>query len=94
MSEKQVCVSAVMTCSFTPAGMGLRLCPQFLPCVTGCVLHSAAAQEEPLRRDGTQCSQTQMLHPLLLCMMHFYLSEAVEVMLTLKATLRWQTVSQ
>lgn len=73
LSEKQVCVTALMTCSFTPAGMGLRLCPQFLPCVTGCVLHSAAAQEEPLRRDGTQCSQTQLLHPLLLCMMHLFI---------------------
>lgn len=55
--EKHVCVTAVMTCSFTPAGVGLRLCPQFLPCVIGCVLHSAAAQEEPLCWDRTQCSQ-------------------------------------
>jgi len=51
--EKHVCVTAVMTCSFTSAGVGICLCPQFLPRVTGCVLHSAAAQEEPLRRDGT-----------------------------------------
>lgn len=73
LSEKHVCVTAIMTCSFTPAGVGLRLCPQFLPCVTGCVLHSAAAQEEPLCWDGTQRSQTQLLHPLLLCMMHLFI---------------------
>lgn len=39
--------------SFT-AGVGLRLCPQLLPSVSGCVLHPAAAKEESLRRDWTK----------------------------------------
>lgn len=40
---------------FLTAGVGLRLCPQLLPSVTGCVLHPAAAKEESLCRDRTKC---------------------------------------
>lgn len=49
--------------------MGLRLCPQLLPSVPGCFLCAAAAEEEPLRGDGTKRRQAQLLNPLLLCMM-------------------------
>ena len=48
-------------------GVGLRLRPQLLPPVPGCVLCAAATQEEPLRRNGSKPGQAELLHPLLLC---------------------------
>lgn len=54
-------------CVSHPTGVGLRLRAQLLPPVTGCVLRAAAAQEEPLCRDGPECRQAQLLHALLLC---------------------------
>lgn len=53
---------------FVSTGVGLCLRAQFLPPVFGCVHRSFAAKEEPLCRNGAQCSQTQLLHTLLLCM--------------------------
>lgn len=72
----QACLrkAVVMTPSFPPAGVGIRLRPQFLSRVAGCVFHPATAQEEPLCWHGTQRGQTQLLHPLLLCMMHLFIS--------------------
>lgn len=71
----QACLrkAAVMTPSFPPAGVGVRLRAQFLSRVAGRVFYPAAAKEEPLRRDGKQRGQTQLLHPLLLCMMHLFI---------------------
>lgn len=53
------------------SGVGLRLCPQFLPPVYGCVLRVAATQKEPLCRNRWQPCQAQLLHPPLLCMSPF-----------------------
>lgn len=57
---------------FVSTGVGLCLRAQFLPPVFGCVYCTFAAKEEPLCRNGAQCSQTQLLHALLLCMKSLY----------------------
>lgn len=62
-----------MCCALVTPGVGLRLRPQLLPSVPGCVLCPAAAKEEPLCRDGTKRGEAHLLYSLLLRMLHLLL---------------------
>lgn len=59
-----------MCSALVPIGVGLRLRPQLLPSVPGCVLYPAVAEEESLCRDGTKRGKAHLLYSLLLCMLH------------------------
>lgn len=62
-----------MCSALVTPGVGLRLRPQLLPSVPGCVLCPAAAKEESLCRDGTKRGEAHLLYSLLLRMLHLLL---------------------
>lgn len=59
-----------MCSALVTTGVGLRIRPQLLPSVFGCVLYPAVAKEESLCRDRTKRRKAHLLHSLLLCTLH------------------------
>ncbi|XP_039618693.1 protein myomaker isoform X2 [Polypterus senegalus] len=52
-------------------GMGLHVCSQLLPCITGNIMYPDSTQEEQIWRQRREPCKVGLLHSLLLCMTSF-----------------------